>query len=81
MPSELELEIQQHIQKYLAGQESLADFENWFAPVLWDIDDQPQEARELAGLVHVLLGELSTGDLSSAAFKSKLAQSIKTYAL
>jgi len=64
--------------QYLGGVESLADFENWFVPILWDIDDEDELTREQAGNIHILLAELSRGDLTTDEFRSRLADTIRT---
>jgi len=74
MPSELQLEIQQHLMQYLAGEESLTQFEDWFAPVLWDIDAEDEHTRKCAGTIHILLSEFSRGDRTLQDFRSKLAE-------
>lgn len=61
MASELELEIRQHLMQYVSGAITLADFEDWFLPVFWDIDDQDKSTREMAGTVHILISEFSRG--------------------
>jgi hypothetical protein len=78
MPSELELEIQQHLKQYLSGAESLTDFEDWFVPLLWDIDEEDDHTRDLAGRVHVLLSEFSRGDRSLGELRDKLSGTIRT---
>jgi len=62
MASEFERAIQQHVMSYLASKESLAEFENWFAPLFWDIDHEDKSTRDLAGTVHVLVSEFYRGD-------------------
>ncbi len=76
MPSELEFAIQQHVMKYLADKESLAEFENWFAPILWDIDQEDQHTRELAGRVHILMSEFSRGDRPLQNLREGLAGAV-----
>jgi|HubBroStandDraft_1064217.scaffolds.fasta_scaffold85393_2 hypothetical protein len=75
--SQLELEIQQHVIQYLAGSMSLADFENWLVPVLWDIDMEDSDTQEMAGTVHILLSELSRGDRTVDAFREGLARTTR----
>lgn len=76
MLSELDLAIQQHLMRYLSGDTSLADFENWFVPLLWEIDEEPEATRERAGNIHILLSELSNGDLTIADFNKRLTEFI-----
>jgi hypothetical protein len=77
MPSELELEIQQHLVQYSAGEASLAEFEDWFAPILWDIDEEDRDTREWAGTIHILISEFSRGDRTLQEFRDKLAESMR----
>lgn len=72
MASELDLEIRQHLMHYVSGRITLADFENWFIPVLWDIDDQDGDTREMAGTVHLLISEFSRGSCSIGDFHQAL---------
>jgi hypothetical protein len=74
MLSQLELEIQQHIIQYLSGVASLSDFEDWFVPVLWDIDEEDARTRELAGTIHILLSEFSHGVRSIENLRQGLAR-------
>jgi hypothetical protein len=76
MPSELELEIQQHLMQYLSGDIVLADFENWFSPVLWEIDVEDEHTRELAGTIHLLISEFSRGDRTLENMRKGLAETI-----
>ncbi len=76
MSSEVEFEIQQHIMQYLSGSVSLAEFENWFVPMLWDIDDNDEHTRGLAGAVHILISEFSRGDRNEESLREGLTAAI-----
>ncbi len=76
MASELDLEIQEHVVEYLSGAASLAELEDWFVPVLWDIDHTDEDTRELAGTVHVLISEFSRGDRTLQGLREGLANTI-----
>jgi hypothetical protein len=78
MPSELEHAIQQHIIQYLDGVVSLAEFEEWFVPILWDIDDEDPRVRELAGTIHILIAEFSRGDRTATDLREHLADAVRT---
>lgn len=52
----------------------LSDFENWFVPILWDIDRESRSTQEMAGAVHILLAEYSRGDRTLEAFREGLAK-------
>ncbi len=78
MASKIESEIQQHLTQYLDGAIQLHEFEDWFVPVLWDIDESDDErARELAGRVHVLMAEFSRDDRSEESLRMELANAIR----
>lgn len=64
--------------QYLSGASSLADVEDWFVPVLWDIESQDEHTRELAGTVHILISEFSRGDRSSQGVREGLAAIVRT---
>jgi hypothetical protein len=78
MLSDLELGIQQNVTRYLSGQISLADFEDWFVPALWDLDNEDKHTRELAGRLHILISEFSSGDRTLDDLRTGLAETIRT---
>jgi hypothetical protein len=77
MPSELEREIHQHLIKYMSGVISLADFEDWFVPTLWDLDQEDERTRALAGTVHILISEYSRGDRTIELLREGLTEAIR----
>jgi hypothetical protein len=62
----------------LSGQISLADFEDWFVPTLWEIEDEDEQTRELVGRVHIVISEFSRGDRSLEDLHKGLAGTIRT---
>lgn len=44
MRSPLEQAILDHLNRYLTGQWSLQDFDEWFVPATWDIDRSNDQA-------------------------------------
>ena len=72
MASQIELEIQRRLLQYLSGEIELDQFEDWFVPVLWDIDEYDECAREMAGRVHNLISEFSHGDRSLESLREEL---------
>lgn len=76
MRSELEFEIQQHIMQYLSGSASLAEFENWFVPALWDVDAEDARSRGSAGAVHILISEFSRGGRNEETLREGLVAAI-----
>lgn len=63
--------------QYLSGG-LLADFENWFLPALWEIDEEDENTRDLAGTVHILISEFSRGDRTLEEMRAGLTQTIRT---
>jgi hypothetical protein len=80
MASELELEIQQHLLRYLDGSEERHEFENWLIPTLWDLAESRDEAsRELAGHIHNLIAETSNGDRSEESLQEELTRIVRPF--
>ena len=65
--------------QYLSGG-SLADFENWFLPALWEVDEEDENTRALAGTVHILISEFSRGDRTLEELRAGLTEMISTSA-
>jgi hypothetical protein len=60
MVRELQSGIQEHVSRYLRGEISLQDFEDWFVPVMWDLaEGEDSEARRFAGSVGNLIAEFT----------------------
>jgi hypothetical protein len=72
MNSSVQMEIENQISRYIAGQSSLAEFHNWLIPVAWDIDRDSQPAKRLAHRAQLLLAEFSNGDRSEDELRSEL---------
>lgn len=70
-----ELEIHEHLLQYLNGQIKLHEFEDWFAPILWHIDEcRDEHTIEMAGAIHILLAEFSCGDRTATSLREELAR-------
>jgi TATA-binding protein-associated factor Taf7 len=54
--------------------------EDWFAPILWDIDQEDEQTRELAGRIHILVSELSRGDRTLHSFRQEMMSAIRPLA-
>lgn len=75
MLTQKELEINDQLLHYLNGQIKLHEFEDWFAPTLWHIDEcHDKHTIELAGAIHILLAEFSCGDRTEASLREELAR-------
>jgi|SRR6185436_1745912 len=69
-----ESQIRQHIASFLAGKESLADFEDWLARNSWNMHkDSEQNAQDLVSDIELRLSEFSSGHLSEDELKQELA--------
>jgi hypothetical protein len=73
MVSETQDELQKNLARYLKGDITLHEFEDWFAPVLWNLAESGDDpAREIAGSVHILISEFSDGTLQLETFRERL---------
>jgi len=73
MSYSLDFNIHEKLAEYLAGEISLREFEDWFFPETWDIDQIDNLA--LANLVNGIklrLAEFSNGDWTEAELRSLL---------
>jgi hypothetical protein len=82
MASELELEIQQHLVKYLDGTMQQYQLEDWLVPTLWDLAESDDErARQLAGRIENLISEHSRGDRSKQSLQEELTRIARPFAI
>lgn len=80
MPHPLELEIRDHLLKYLANEITLHDFEDWFFTKTWDIDRLYEPS--LLNLVYQFKlnwAEYSDRHLSEKDFRSMLLSLVQRY--
>ena len=78
MASLISQQIRPNVQRYLDGEIELPEFEDWFTPVLWDIESfRDDAATELAGKIHILTAEYSRGDRSLESLRLKLANAVR----
>jgi hypothetical protein len=67
------LEMRRHVARYLAGQDTLDDLEEWFAPAGWEAEDAGDPiAADLAESLLLLLSEFARGHWSETDFKGHL---------
>lgn len=75
MRSDIELAIQGHLLRYLNGDTSLNEFEDWFVPVLWDLGEcDDHGARNFAGGINNLIAEASKSGQTQAWLREELKQ-------
>ena len=76
----LEYSIRERLAAYLASQMTLSEFEDWFFPETWDIDQVGN--LDLLNLVYGIklrLAEFSNGDWTEAELHSQLRPFIERY--
>ena len=70
----LSFQINAHLCRYLTGEISLIEFQEWFIPSTWNVEhSQDPYAVELAANIHLLLAEFSNGDWTEEELRAKLA--------
>lgn len=75
-----ENEIRSNLVKYLAGEMSLDDFEDWFAQHSWNMHkDSNQNAQRLASAIELRLAEHSSGHLSEEQLREQLRPHVVRY--
>ena len=79
MPALNELEIRRWLTRYLSGEISLREFEDWFVPVSWDVEKTENNfAIELAHTIELRLAEFSSGHRSEDDLQSSLRPLVQT---
>jgi hypothetical protein len=80
MTGAIDLEIRDWLARYLNGDLSLHQFEDWFVPVAWNIEQTKNpKANELAGEVELRLAEFSNGHWTEAELRSRLEPLVSIY--
>lgn len=80
MAVQLDIELREKVMQYLSGKLPLADFEDWFAPFLWNIEQHENADLEtLANNIARLLAEYSRRDRSLEELNQQLRSLASTY--
>jgi hypothetical protein len=86
MSHSLDYNIREQLADYMAGKLSLREFEDWFFPETWDIDEientDDQTSTNLANLVYGIklrLAEFSHGDWTEVELRSMLLSILEKY--
>jgi hypothetical protein len=80
MTGAIDLEIRDRLARYLNREISLDEFEEWFVPVAWSIEQaRNPRAIELAGELELRLAEFSNGHWTEAELRSKLEPLVSIY--
>ncbi len=70
-----EAQIREHLASYLAGSESLDDFEDWLVATSWNMHrDSSEIAQHLVNEIELRLSEYSDGHLSDRALRRELSE-------
>ena len=76
----IDLEIREWLGRYLNRDISLHDFQAWFVPVLWNIEQTHNaKAIELAGEVELRLAEYTNDHWTEDELRSKLQPLVSLY--
>jgi hypothetical protein len=80
MTAPIDLEIRDWLGRYLNGDISLHEFEDWFVPVSWRIEQTHNaKAIELAGEVELRLAEYTNDDVTEDELRSELQPLVSLY--
>jgi hypothetical protein len=75
MPDSLTQAIEERLERYLCGDDSLAEFEAWLVPETWDLSPQEDRAgHELATAITLRIAEFTSGDWNEDELQVALAQ-------
>ena len=73
MTREIGLEIRDRLTRYLDGEISLRQFEDWFIPVAWASPQTVNQGTlELVGEIELRLAEFSNGHWTESQLRAKL---------
>ena len=73
MNQSLDQEVRAQLDRYLAGEQSIAEFQRWFLPASWNVHRSGNLAAEdLVGEVGLLLAEFEAGDRSEDDLRALL---------
>jgi hypothetical protein len=75
MPASLDLDIREHLARYLAGDDSFDAFRGWFGPATWEVErGDNARATQLAMEIQLWLAEMDLGHRSEDDVKRNFAQ-------
>ena len=73
MQHDLEKQIRTKMGRFVGGKVSLRDFNRWFTPATWDVDEAPASLRELVYNVKALIDDYDNKRLSKSALRQQLS--------
>jgi len=80
MNSNLDLIIRGELIRYLVGEISLRDFQNWFVSATWNLEETHNSlAQELASEIQLKLAEYTNGHWSEEELRRILRPLVQSY--
>ena len=80
MQSSLDHAIRERLARYLNGETPLRDFDAWFVPATWEVDQaQNPVAHDLTNEIYLRLAEYSNGHWTEPELKDRLRQLVETH--
>lgn len=73
--------IRQALGRYLSGEVSLPEFQEWFAPRAWEVVAEHGPAMDLVGQIELVLAEFTGGYQTEVELRTALKQHADTSAL
>ncbi len=78
MRSSLESQIRQKLGQYLAGLITLREFEEWFSPATWDVENSGEPAAAtLTWEIELRLAEYSNGHRTDGELRELLQKAVE----
>lgn len=76
----LDIEIREQLARYLANEISLEEFQGWFVPATWNVEQTNNPiAAELAHEIELRLAEFSNGHWTEDDLRSLLGPLVENY--
>ena len=73
MHNNLEREIRSCLAEYVTGQATFEEFNDWFAPILWEVEDRGEPAAtDLAYRIEGAVAEYSAGHLTEEDLRREM---------
>ena len=82
MESSLDHDIRERLARYLRGETRLRDFDAWFVPATWEVDQERDPvAYDLTNEIYLRLAEYSNGQWTEAELKDRLRHFVESHAI
>ena len=80
MDFQLEFELRQELARYLNGQYTLKDFEDWFVPRSWNFNQNTNPSlQKLVSQIELSLAEYGNGDWTENQLRQQFSILMTTY--